>query len=297
MQRKYIVTICLICVQSYLVFSQPYVLASDRGNMGSITAFTTVDNSCESGIKNVDLIKDSIYFIVDEILCRREKFFILIYRDDIYFSRDIQFSNIDLIRKSLGKMRMVFPDFKERVSLAKREIIRFKDSVSVVIKKNEKIKDSIAIVIRDSTLNVIRSEADSIRKSMRKLVDKLGPRKTIIENWSFYPRSEYNDDIYDVLISVFNPFRKKIKYIDFTFYGYNPVDDPALDVRYKTHIRTVKGIGPIEPLDGSTYKFESFFYSSALHSVKLKSVKIIFFDGSSSVITDPIPSNPGNTEY
>jgi len=287
---------CFLFVLSYSLFSQPYVLAKDKGNMGSITAFTTIDDNCASGIKNVELIKDSIYFILNEIICRNEKFFVLIFNDKIYFSRDIQFFNISFIRESLKEIRIKFPDFQEQVFVAKKEIVRFKDSVSVVIKRSQSIKDSIATAIYESTLKSQKIKTDSARKNLRLIIDKLGPKKTIIESWSFGLTSEYSNDIYDVIITVFNPFRKKIKYIEFTFNGYNPVNDPAFDIRYSTHIRTVKGVGPIEPLDFSTYRFERFFYSSVLHTLKLKSVKVIFFDGSSAIITEPTPMNLNEKE-
>jgi hypothetical protein len=285
-----IVTFALLfLINTQGAFSQPYVLVKPKSNSESITAFTTVDSNCESAIKKLELIKDSVFFILDEIKCRNEFFFILLINDKVYFSRDIQFSNLELARKKIHELRDNFPNYGERLSEALKQTSIFKDSVRRIVVRNKAIQDSLNIVKADSTRLEEIKKLDSISRALRITADKMGPRRTIILSWSFYNQSEYSDDVYDASINVFNPFRKKIKYIDFTFFGYNPVDDPAVDIRYKTHIRTVKGIGPIEPLESATFTFERMFYSSALHSMKLKSVKVIFFDGTTSIISEPIP--------
>ena len=281
----------LLLINTQKAFSQPYVLVRPKSNSESITAFTTVDSNCESPIKKLELIKDSAFFILDEIKCRNEFFFILLINDKVLYARDIQFPNLELIRKKIHELRNNFPNYSERLSEALKQTSIFKDSVRRIIVRNKAIQDSLNIINAELAKQNELKKLDSISRALRITADKLGPRRTIIINWSFYNQSEYNDDVYNISINVFNPFRKKIKYIEFTFYGYNPVDDPAKDIRYNTHIRTVKGVGPIEPLESATFTFERMFYSSVLHRMKLKSVKAIFFDGSNSIISEPIPLN------
>ncbi len=57
----------LFLIKTQGAFSQPYVLVKPKSNSESITAFTTVDGNCESAIKKLELIKDSAFFILDEI--------------------------------------------------------------------------------------------------------------------------------------------------------------------------------------------------------------------------------------
>ncbi|WP_396175547.1 hypothetical protein [Flavobacterium sp.] len=291
MISKILISALLVLISFQSAFSQNYVLAKPKSNSESITAFTTVDDNCESVIKKLELFKDSVFFVIDEIKCRSEFFFVLLIDKKTYFARDIQFSSLELVRKKIIELRNSSPSIEERISKATNQIIIFKDSVRILIEKHKTIQDSIGKSKADSLSIVELTKLDSINRALRITVDKVGPRRTIVKDWKFYNKSEYLTDIYDIRITAFNPFRKKIKYIEFTFQAFNPVGDPAIDFRYKTHLRTVRGVGPIEPLNFGIYEFESVYFTSTLEKIKLKSVKAIFFDGSISVIIDPVPFN------
>ena len=77
----------------------------------------------------------------------------------------------------------------------------------------------------------------------------------------------------------FEDLIKKIK-MELTSAGYE------LTVVYKTE-KTVQGIGPIDYSEKGSYNFESVLYSKVVESMKIKQIKIQFFDGTVKVISNP----------
>jgi hypothetical protein len=139
----------------------------------------------------------------------------------------------------------------------------------------------------DSVFLKKNRDHDSLTKIIRDIVDKAGPRKTIIKSWNFFT-NDYLDNYIDIHIEVLNPYKKRIKYIKFTFHAFNPVGDPAKDLRSNSHIKTVEGVGPINPLETAEYYFKTVYNTPVLSTLKLKTVTVVFFDSTSAVISDPI---------
>jgi hypothetical protein len=85
--------------------------------------------------------------------------------------------------------------------------------------------------------------------------------------------------VVDLTLGIQNVGKKRIKYATFILQPYNSVDDP---VEYE---KSFKGIGFIEPNSDGVWNFESAWFSDVIQTLKLKSVNLVFEDGSSKLIT------------
>ena len=82
-----------------------------------------------------------------------------------------------------------------------------------------------------------------------------------------------NDYVTGIRFSVFNFSKKKVKYIYATVSAYNAVDDLVSK-------KVATGVGPILPGDNGAYSFDNLFFSKIIESVKITSLKLLYFDGS-----------------
>jgi hypothetical protein len=103
---------------------------------------------------------------------------------------------------------------------------------------------------------------------------------------------EINTNKYDVTsvsLSILNLSSKRIKYASFELQAYNPVGDPI------NLPKTVKGVGFVEKDDIGSWEFQNVWFDKTLESVKIKSVSIVYEDGTKKLINDVsniIVSNP-----
>lgn len=139
----------------------------------------------------------------------------------------------------------------------------------------------------DSTRTKFRNKAriladfwyhDKLNKAIEKLTNTKSKGLAVIR-WSFYDESEYTEGT-SAKITVFNPTNKVIKYLWFTFIGYNPVGDIVGGRDGKKSGSTVKGVGPIEPSKTGTYEFDYVWFSDLVETVKLSNIKVQYMDGS-----------------
>lgn len=73
-------------------------------------------------------------------------------------------------------------------------------------------------------------------------------------------------------IKFFNTSKKTIKYIWYTLAAYNPVDDLI-------GIKTIKGVGPIKSESFGEFDFNYIWLTDLVDTIKLKSLKIQYMDG------------------
>ncbi len=101
-----------------------------------------------------------------------------------------------------------------------------------------------------------------------------------IKSWSVYDESEYTDGT-GIRITFFNPTEQVIKYISISFQGYNAVDDP--------YGRSVlkRCIGPIEPKETGSYRFEYVWPSDIVEYAKIRSITITYKNGTTKTIRKP----------
>jgi hypothetical protein len=144
-----------------------------------------------------------------------------------------------------------------------------------------------------SELDSIKSKAfyaaEVIYKNdLKKAIAFLDNTKTkglAVLNWNYYDESEYTNGT-STKIEVYNPMKKTIKYIWFSFVGYNAVGD-IVSSKGQT-IRTVKAIGPIKEKETGSYEFPYVWLTDIVQTAKLKSIKIQYMDGTFKLV--PLPS-------
>lgn len=107
-----------------------------------------------------------------------------------------------------------------------------------------------------------------------------------ILNWSFYDESEYTEGT-SAKIEVYNPTNKTIKYLWFSFIGYNAVDD--IVVSNKTGLKTIttKGVGPIKPSENASYDYKYVWFTDLIETAKISQIKVQYMDGSFKTILNP----------
>jgi hypothetical protein len=119
-----------------------------------------------------------------------------------------------------------------------------------------------------------------------KFINSCSSKGLVILDWSFYDESEYTEGT-SIKISVINPTKKNIKYLWFTFSGYNAVDDLIIDtIKGKSKV-TVKGVGPISPSESGDYEYDYVWHTDLVQRVKIDQVKVQFMDGSFKTILIP----------
>ena len=127
-------------------------------------------------------------------------------------------------------------------------------------------------------------------------LDKCAPKGLSVLDWSYYDESEYTDGT-SVNVSVYNPTKKKIKYLWFTFIGYNAVNDVVVDRLKGTSKITVKGIGPINPEETGTYKYDYVWHTDLVDTAKISQIKVQYMDGTFKTILNPKEVTISNELY
>lgn len=101
-----------------------------------------------------------------------------------------------------------------------------------------------------------------------------------IKSWGVYDESEYTDGT-GVNITFYNPTQQVIKYISFSFQGYNAVDDPCGRTISK------RCIGPIDPEETASYQFEYVWFTDVVEYAKLRSITVTYKNGITKTISNP----------
>ena len=108
----------------------------------------------------------------------------------------------------------------------------------------------------------------------------------VITDWAISDESEYTQGT-SIRIEVLNPTKKIIKYICFTFIGYNAVDDIIIDSKSKSKSITRQGVGPIEPDASASYRFEYVWFTDLVQTAIISQIKVQYMDGTIKIITNP----------
>lgn len=135
-------------------------------------------------------------------------------------------------------------------------------------------------VIAGASLDSYSNKLDAVTKKLE------GTKKNggvTILHYGVFDESEYTDGT-GVEIGYYNSSSKIIKYITATFIGYNAVKDPVNLYSKNSSIVTLKGIGPIKPGESGSYTKSYAWHTDSVESVKIKSVKILYMDGTSNSI-------------
>lgn len=92
-------------------------------------------------------------------------------------------------------------------------------------------------------------------------------------DWTCYDESEYTDGT-SFKFEFTNLAKKRVKYVNIAFRGYNAVDDPVGGVISK------QCVGPIEPDESATYRFEYAWFTDVVEYAKITSLRVQYMDGS-----------------
>jgi hypothetical protein len=89
----------------------------------------------------------------------------------------------------------------------------------------------------------------------------------------------------DVLIRYENLSKKTFKYVTFYVKAYNAVDDPVFCSIRRRNLAPLQMTGPIKEGEESSGTWECVWYNYSIVRVELKSIRIIFMDGTSVNLT------------
>ena len=112
------------------------------------------------------------------------------------------------------------------------------------------------------------------------------PQGIAILTASIYDMSEHTEGT-GFKISYYNSTNKTIKYVTANYVGINAVKDPVKDHRIRSTVKTLKGIGPIEPDTFGSYSQEYAWMTDVVQSFKITSLKVQYMDGTTKTIKAP----------
>lgn len=98
-----------------------------------------------------------------------------------------------------------------------------------------------------------------------------------IASWAVVDESEYTDGT-GLRFTVYNPTKKAIKYVRFDVQGLNRVDDPVGGVK------TVRGVGPIDPDSTDALRFEYVWMTDLVDSARIRRIRVQYMDGSTKEV-------------
>lgn len=187
------------------------------------------------------------------------------------------------VRKAEEKKRLE-EDERRRVEAEKKRV----EEEKLAKIKAQELANGLKKASSDSLLNdELKSKLitfNQFMKSQDSLVDlkiKTGVNNggILISRFSF-SKSDYG--VVDLTLGIQNVGKRRIKYATFVLQPFNSVEDP---VEYE---KSFKGIGFIEPNSEGVWNFESAWFSDVIHTLRLKSINLVFEDGASKLITSKI---------
>jgi hypothetical protein len=124
-----------------------------------------------------------------------------------------------------------------------------------------------------------------VRKAL-KFLDNCKSKGLAVLDWSHYDESEYTEGT-SIKIQVYNPTSKTIKYLWFSFVGFNPVGDRIISRKTGTGNIIKKAVGPIEPNENGSYEFSYAWFTDLVETARIVSIKVQYMDNSIKIIQNP----------
>lgn len=278
------------CFISFFSFSQSqYLVKGEMYSAGSSYLFLTVDTvKCLTESNSGFRSSGKFYYIIGDSSCTNKisKWYVLFHDKKIVFAEKYFFRETKKLDSLLSIIKRSFPNIHERAKVASAVIVQIEAEEKRQVEEADKQAELTAIDQEKKD----KKEIDSLNKEFEKSLNILRTKSIVLYNWSWSYPNEYSRSA-EVSITVINPYKQKIKYLWFTFTAKNPVGDPIRDgISGKTET-TVQGIGPIEYSAKGSYQFENVFYSKVIETIKIKQIKIQFFDGSVKVLSNPVSLN------
>jgi hypothetical protein len=278
------ISICLsLCANTQ---NSPHAIFGKlKDRLVSISLFYQLDSKCELDYGHFKFVTSNTYLIIGDSGCVKKPkgWYVVFYNDNSYLVDKRYFEDTLRINRVVSEANKAQPDFTERYIT---NGTYYKELIAD-LQKREDLEKQIELVLEKKYEDSL-SKADSIDKENRMAVARR--RNIIIIDFSWSYPNEYSS-FADVSITVLNPFKKKIKYISFSLQAFNPVDDLVKDGFTGASTKIVKGVGPINYGESGSYEFESVLYSKVIETMKIKSLTLLFFDGSTKTISNPIILN------
>ena len=277
MGKVYFLALCMLVTNAVKGQNENVIIGEIRSSLLRPFLYPNIDtNNCVYDLKTAIEPKQNEFIIIEEATCinNHRQWYVVLFDDKIYYSEKFYYQNQESINKKIESIKKRIPSVEERIEIAITENLnRIEKRVDDQNQENKRVQNRI----------------DSINKEIDKSLQAFREKNLVLWEWSWsYP--EYSSFV-DVDITIINPYKKKIKYIWFSFNAFNPVDDPVRDGFNGAVIKTVKGVGPIEYSKTGTYEFENVFYSKVIEKMRVSSIKIQFFDGTIKTITNPVEIN------
>ena len=207
----------------------------------------SLDDSCSTNNPKI-LPKTSLVIIIGMKICESKysqsrAFYKIYWRGDIYY--------IDKNSLTLNST-----DEKKTISYSESDW-----------RQAESDGISISLYLRKAELNELAN-----------VINATASEGLAILDWSVIDEGKYGAG---VKVQTFNSTKKDIKYIWFTFQGYNPVGDPVgASVK-------LKAVGPIKSDSSAEYIFEYIWNSNIVENAKFQKIIVQYMDGTQKTIKNP----------
>lgn len=157
------------------------------------------------------------------------------------------------------------------------------------IKQNNKFKEYIEIWRDSIALNNQFTNANAERVNLYNYIQftdevaKLAPNGYIVD-WGWNLNSA---DGIEPSFSYFNTSNKTIKYVDFYFSIYNAVGDKCILKYPRSYIGNVRGVGPVEPGNYSTWNWDraTHYTTGDASEMRINKIVITYMDKTVKTLT------------
>lgn len=255
----YLSLLIILCFEAHAQKENLVWATLDKNYSGPLVYLTWDSISCGPKYVSGELTNDRSFAVLDIMHCdgKPDKWYLIFTKGAEHYIHKMSFPDTSRIDAALEIFKKNTPRLEDRLYIA-------------MVDNLEKEKKSY---------DILKKTADSTEKSLNAMLANMRAKNYVISNFDWHYESKYSI-MPTVEIAVINPYPKKIKYFYFTVAAYNAVDDYIGST-------TLTGIGPIEYTNSGSYSFDNTILSKVVNYMVLKQLKILFFDGSTKIISNP----------
>ncbi len=243
--------------------------------------FTTSKLINENSVAKGTFKDDSLVYNIMEKYCHETK----LNDKEIKKDTEVIISDLKYCKKGYSDYPYEYFEiiYNNKIFYVEKEKIITEESYSNEIST---MSDEFRLKFRENAIKIGDSVFQKKLNEVKSFINSCSTKGLVILDWSFYDESEYTQGT-GIKISIINPTKKNIKYIWFTFSGYNAVDDLIFDrIKGKSKI-TIKGIGPLNSGASGKYEYNYVWHSDLVQNVKINQIKVQFMDETFKTILVP----------
>lgn len=160
------------------------------------------------------------------------------------------------------------------------EDVGFENIVSIdsnILSDRKRVSKELDIQRIQRERKRVSDSLKNIEKQLLKLQSKIGNPSypVFIKEWSWESSDFLNWPLMN--FELYNNSKKRIKYIYINLYSLNRVGDKIVELGKTT--KSLTAIGPFEPGETSVVNFKDVWHTHLVHTIKIQSLKIEYFDG------------------